>query len=77
MWDDEPDAEFENGDDESETVPCPSCGQQIYEDTERCPWCGDYVITDTSPLGGRPTWWIALGLLGVAAVIAAISGFLF
>ena len=76
MYDDEFD-DYETGDDDSETVPCPSCGRDIFEDAERCPWCGDYVVADTSALSGRPSWWIVLGLLGVAAVIAALSGFLF
>lgn len=76
MWNDDSD-ERETGDDELDTIPCPSCGEQIYEDAERCPLCGDYVVADTSPLGGRPTWWIVMGLLGVAAVIAAMSGVFF
>ncbi|MCA9100245.1 MAG: zinc-ribbon domain-containing protein, partial [Planctomycetales bacterium] len=28
-------------DDVVETVACPSCGAEIYEDAERCPHCGD------------------------------------
>ena len=47
----------------------PLCGEEIYEQTEQCPHCGDYVTHSTSALAGRPLWFIALGLLGIAATI--------
>lgn len=78
MWDDnDPDEyDYETGDDESETVPCPSCGEPIYEDSEHCPYCGEYVTFSTSAWEGRPLWWIVQGLIGVAAVIFVVSGLL-
>ena len=46
-WDDEwSDVEYSDGygdddyyneDDDSETVPCPECGTDVYEDAEQCP----------------------------------------
>jgi hypothetical protein len=57
----------------SETVPCPECQAEIYEDTERCPVCGSYIIHDTSVWGGKPTWWIILALLGIIAVIVTLA----
>lgn len=84
-WDDEwSDVEYSDGygdeddyydeDDESETVPCPDCGADVYEDAEQCPSCGQYIIagaTSTSAYvwKGRPIWWIVLGGLGILAVI--------
>lgn len=60
----------EDGDpDIVDTVPCPECGADIYEDTPRCPACGAYVTPDTSPWSDQPVWWIALGLLGIVAVL--------
>jgi hypothetical protein len=62
--------------DESDTVACPACGAEIYEDSERCPVCGDYLTAQTSVWNGRPFWWIALGLLGIVAVtIGLVFGF--
>jgi hypothetical protein len=56
--------------DEAETRDCPMCGMEIYEDAVRCPLCGEYVgRASTSPLAGRPMWFVLLGLLGIGAVI--------
>ncbi|MFH1922080.1 MAG: hypothetical protein ABIP48_19615 [Planctomycetota bacterium] len=83
LWFEEPDEELEDeeysdaldlDDEASRTVPCPACGADVYEDAVRCPACGDYLTHDTSIWSGRPGWWVLLGLLGVAALIAALSG---
>ena len=68
----EPDTET----DETETIDCPACHQPVYDDAEQCPYCGDYITVSTSPWAGRPWWWIAIGLLGLIAVIAILSGIL-
>ena len=65
--------DWDDGDDESDVISCPGCGSAIYEDALQCPYCGDYVTADTSAWGGRPTWWIILGLLGILATILALS----
>ena len=65
-WDD---PEPEAGDGEVDLVPCPACGEQIYEETQQCPHCGEYVTSSTSALGGRPWWFCALGTAGVVAAI--------
>lgn len=59
-------------DDELETLPCPACGQQIYEEAEACPYCGEYVTHSTSVLAGKPFWFVALALLGIVSVIGMI-----
>ena len=58
-------------DDEAETVPCPSCGEEVYEEAEQCPTCGQYVTPGSGPstLQKMPAWWVALGILGVVCVI--------
>lgn len=57
-------------DDESDTIPCPNCGADVYEDAVQCPVCGQYVTSDSTNLwAGRSAWWILLALLGVGAVI--------
>jgi len=65
---DEPD------DEQSETIRCPACGAEIYEDAVRCPTCGEYVTADTRVWSGRPTWWIVLGLVGILAAVLALAG---
>jgi len=57
----------------TDTVPCPQCGAEVYEDTVACPCCGTYVTVKTGIWSGRPVWWIALGLLGLVAVIVILS----
>jgi hypothetical protein len=41
-------------DDEPDTMPCPSCGAEIFDDVDRCPVCGEYITADTSM---NPVWW--------------------
>jgi hypothetical protein len=56
-------------DDESDVVPCPKCGADVYEDAEQCPSCGEYIVHPTSAWHGKPWWWIAVGMAGITAVI--------
>lgn len=77
-WDDdwpEDDYPDEYDDDQSLTVECSECGEEVYEDAEQCPSCGNYIIHSSSGYvwKNRPSWWIALGLLGIMAVILAMS----
>ena len=57
-------------DDESETVPCPACGAEIYEDSPQCPECGQYVF-GASGASYALRWWLVLG------AAAALAGFVF
>lgn len=60
----------------SETLPCPSCGEPVYEDTEECPYCGEYVSWgSSSPLAGRPWWYVVLAIFGIVATIFLLIGF--
>lgn len=80
-WDDDWDSGgsdedgWDHGDDlaESETIPCPACGADVYEDAEQCPACGEYITRDTRAWSGKPAWWILLGLAGIIAVIVVFS----
>ncbi|MCB9850782.1 MAG: hypothetical protein H6817_08765 [Phycisphaerales bacterium] len=64
------------GDDENETLPCPSCGRAVYEDVDKCPYCGDW-ITPLSDHHTRPNWARIVGVLLVAALLfGVVSGLL-
>jgi hypothetical protein len=60
------DEEFEDwadgDDDESDTVACPHCGKQVYEDAAYCPHC-DRDMTDLDGRVARKPWWIIVGAL--------------
>ncbi len=58
-------AEFEEfQDDQPEVLPCPSCGAEVYEETQRCPHCGDWIIpVDTSGSWRRTAWIVAVVLV--------------
>ncbi len=60
---------------DSSTISCPECSAEIYDDVELCPHCGFYLEDAPSrPLNEMPRWFLVLGLLGVLAVILALSG---
>lgn len=67
-----PDAELTN-DESAETIVCPECGADVYEDADQCPACGYFIMHDTNVWSGRSLWWIALALLGIVAVILALG----
>lgn len=59
--------------DEPDVITCPSCGAEVYEDAEQCPSCGEWITRSTHPLSGRAVWFVALGLAGIVATIAALA----
>ena len=59
-------------DDEAETVPCPSCGTDVYEDAPACPVCGEYITTFRSPMAGMPRWFAILGVIGTLILVAML-----
>lgn len=65
-WDDEPG--FDEASDDAATVPCPFCGEEIFEDTPRCPSCGRYLSAEDHAARARPAWIIATAVicLGIA-----------
>jgi len=71
-WGEDPDAPQEcdlgNDDDETPTVPCPSCGRPVAEIADRCPHCGDWIVSVGK---GGPRWprWV------IVAALLALVGF--
>jgi uncharacterized protein (DUF983 family) len=64
-WDDD---DLDSEADDPATIPCPFCGDEIYDDTPRCPACGRYLSAEDQAAGGKPAWVIATAVicLGVA-----------
>ena len=59
-------------DPEGDQLPCPSCGNMIFDDTDRCPHCGDWVMplaAAASSRGGIWVWWTAL----ILAVVLTLT----
>jgi endogenous inhibitor of DNA gyrase (YacG/DUF329 family) len=54
-WDDGDDLADDDDGDGDHTIPCPACGEPIFEDSPRCPACGDYVTAGTGT-ASRPAW---------------------
>jgi hypothetical protein len=70
-WDD-PD-EFPDDEDDDGTIPCPVCGEPMFEDSPRCPACGEYV-TAGSAAGPRPAWVVLTVILCLALAAWWIIG---
>lgn len=64
--------EPDEDDDVYETVECPECGADVFEDADVCPQCYAAIHASKSLWQGRPIWWILLGLIGIAATILAL-----
>jgi hypothetical protein len=57
----EPDADDEG------TAPCPYCGKEKYEESERCPHCGNYVSEEDIP-SRTPMWIIVTAIVCLVVV---------
>jgi DNA-directed RNA polymerase subunit RPC12/RpoP len=72
-----PPDEFEDADeeiygseeDEDPVIPCPNCGEEVFDDAEQCPSCGHWLVPDRSPMKGRPSWFLILGFGGAILAI--------
>ena len=67
MYDDDYDDEDDYG-----TIPCPNCGEDVYDDSPRCPQCGEY-ITSSSRRSSKPIW---VQYVFVIVVILTILSFM-
>jgi uncharacterized protein (DUF983 family) len=49
------------------TAPCPHCGKDKYEESERCPHCGNYVSEEDNP-SPPPMWIIVTAIICLVVV---------
>jgi hypothetical protein len=63
-------------DDEDLTIPCPHCGEEVYEEALRCPACGEYV-TERGRIFTRKPVWVFVGVAVSALIVLfwIVSGF--
>ena len=57
----------EDWDDDDETMPCPLCGEPVYDDSEQCPNCGRYLSREDAPY--RKPWWVVAGVVACLAMV--------
>jgi hypothetical protein len=63
--------EFEDTDDQVDTIACSNCRVEIYDEAEQCPHCGEYVSLATSPFAAKPFWVRCLMVMIIIFLIAA------
>lgn len=68
-----PDNDLADDWNEPDFATCPHCFAEIADDSVRCPICGDYISTRSDLWQGKSWWWVAVGLLGVAATLVALA----
>jgi predicted nucleic acid-binding Zn ribbon protein len=61
-------------DDGPATIPCPHCGEDVLEDSERCPNCEMYLSREDSPGKSRKGLWMILAVFALLAVLMWIVG---
>ena len=64
------DDDLDVGGDETDTLPCPECGEAVYEQAERCPYCGSYITP--GGVAPRNSWWILITAI-VCIVIVVLA----
>jgi hypothetical protein len=74
-WEGEPDPdqepedlELEQDEDDDLCSPCPHCGREILEESERCPHCEHYLSREDAPPARKPIW-ILLGVVACLYVV--------
>ena len=63
-WGDDP---IDEDEDDDQTIPCPHCGELVFEEAELCPNCGQYLSLEDSPR--RKPWWVVAGVLTCLGIV--------
>jgi hypothetical protein len=61
-WDDDSDDDYPDFGDDEPMIPCPNCGMDIHDESERCPHCERYISKEDAPTDRKP-WWIIVGVV--------------
>jgi RNA polymerase subunit RPABC4/transcription elongation factor Spt4 len=49
--------------DEETAIPCPHCGEDVYDDTEQCPTCGTWLLRHGRAATGWRNWFVVTGVV--------------
>jgi hypothetical protein len=66
-WDEDEDSEYDE--DDEPTVPCPYCGQEMFEDSPRCPACDRYISAEDSAGPRKPLWVVLTAVVCLAMAL--------
>jgi predicted nucleic acid-binding Zn ribbon protein len=71
----------DEGDGIADTIACPYCQEDIYEDSQRCPHCENYISGEVSKRTSHPSWvvitaWILVAVFLYFALAPLLSEFL-
>ena len=70
------DDDWDDDADDDGYVPCPYCGESIYEEAGYCSACDRWISNEDKPRKSMPAWMILIILLLVAVfVLSALRGF--
>ena len=66
-WDDAS-ADGDDSGDES-TLPCPYCGEEMYDDAPQCAACGSYISAEDHAAAPKPAWIVVTALVCLAMAL--------
>jgi hypothetical protein len=66
--DDKLPSNYDDGDNDKSTIPCPYCRREIHEQSQRCPCCEQYISQEDAPPGRKP-WWLIAGVVACLYVV--------
>ena len=64
---DEADGCDDTGGEYTQTISCPECGSDFYEDAPQCPMCGHYLTAHDR--SGQSWWWAAVVVMLIISVL--------
>ncbi|MEM9410221.1 MAG: hypothetical protein AAGA30_03855 [Planctomycetota bacterium] len=72
-WDEDLDDDFAV----DAVMPCPLCGESIFDDSASCPHCGEFIVQSTSFLEGKSLWFRFLWITMITILIWQMLGLWF
>jgi hypothetical protein len=69
--DDLDDEDLEDYSNDETVIPCPHCGEEIFDDAEQCPACGSWITGDRRASTGKPSWFVLAGV--IVALLAILT----
>jgi len=75
-FEEDDDWDADNEDEDDGYVPCPYCGESMYEESGYCSSCKQWISREDQPRKPMPTWVFALIVMCIVSlVLSALRGF--